>query len=67
MTEYDPRRVQKVKCPKCGAQPGAPCVTKTGRRFTGEHHVHRRGVVYPRFLLTPDGKPKRGIAKIGGA
>lgn len=69
MTEYDPRKVRRARCPQCGAQPGKPCVTKTGRRFTAEHHVLRRGVVYPRFLLGPNGGPKRGlpIPKAGGA
>jgi len=69
MTQYDPRRVQGVACPQCGAQAGDDCVTKTGRRFSAEHHVLRRGAVYPSFLLSEHGKRKRGIPlpKHGGA
>jgi len=62
---YDPAKVQSVECPQCGAQPGEKCVTKTGRRFSAEHHVLRKGAVYPRFLLGPDGGPKRGLRKAG--
>lgn len=63
MMEFDQEKVRRKACPQCGASAGAPCRTRTGKRYTGDFHVRRKGAVYPSFLHDAAGKPKRGIRK----
>lgn len=56
------RKIIKFSCPQCGAKSGQKCVTKTGRRFTGGFHIHRKAKVDPR-VIHPG---KRGVPKIKG-
>jgi hypothetical protein len=66
MRGIDVNKVLAIACPHCGAQPGERCRTKNGGRFTGDFHTNRKGIVYPRFLLDDQGRPKRGVRKLVG-
>lgn len=55
----DDLKILKFSCPQCGAKPGEKCKTKTGKRFSGGFHMHRKGKVFPDMI-----KPRRGLPKI---
>jgi hypothetical protein len=60
MSEFDPKKVLAVRCPRCGALPGKPCITSKGNR-TRTFHTLRKGVVYRQYLKSSRGTAKRGV------
>jgi hypothetical protein len=53
----DDRKIIKFKCPHCGAKSGHPCITRTGKRYTGGFHMLRKGKVFPDMVKPGRGKP----------
>ena len=51
------RAIIKFACPHCGAKSGKPCITRTGKRFTGGFHLLRKGKVFPEMVKPGRGKP----------
>lgn len=59
MPKYDPRKVQAVRCPKCGSASGERCRTANGKATS--FHTLRKGVVYRRYIRSSSGAIKRGV------
>ena len=58
MLTLDDLHILKFACPQCGAKSGKPCVTKSGKRYTGGFHILRKAKVFPDMAKPGRGKPK---------